>query len=62
MIQGIEAPFQQLVEEVMFPKEMTSHQAGKKIVVIQNSTSICDKNPPESRHRRNIPQHNKRHI
>ena len=47
MIQGIEAPFQQLVEEVMFPKEMTSHQAGKKIVVIQNSTSICDKNPPE---------------
>lgn len=30
MIQGIEAAFQQLVEKVMFPKEMTSHQAGKK--------------------------------
>ena len=31
----------------------------------QNSTSIYDlkkKKPPESRHRRNIPQHNKSHI
>ena len=28
----------------------------------QNSTSIYDKNPPERRHRRNIPQHNKSHI
>ena len=28
----------------------------------QNSTSIYDKNSPESRHRRNIPQHNKSYI
>ena len=28
----------------------------------QNSTSIYDKNPPESRNRRNIPQHNKSYI
>ena len=28
----------------------------------QNSTPICDKNSPESRHRRNISQHNKSHI
>ena len=28
----------------------------------QISTSIYDKNPSESRHRRNIPQHNKSHI
>ena len=28
----------------------------------QNSTSVYDKNPPKSRHRRNIPQHNKSHI
>ena len=25
----------------------------------KNSTSLYDKNPPESRHRRNVPQHNK---
>ena len=31
MSQGREAPFQQLVEKVMFPKEMTSHQPGKKL-------------------------------
>ena len=29
---------------------------------LTNSTSIYDKNPPESRNRRNIPQHNKSHI
>ena len=28
----------------------------------QNSTSIYDKNPPESRNRKNIPQHNKNYI
>ena len=28
----------------------------------KNSTSIYDKNPPESRHRRNIPQPNKSHM
>ena len=28
----------------------------------QNSTSIYDKNPPESRNRKNIPQHNKSYI
>ena len=28
----------------------------------KNSTSIYDKNPPESRNRRNIPQHNKSYI
>ena len=28
----------------------------------QNSTPIYDKNSPESKHRRNIPQHNKSHI
>ena len=28
----------------------------------QISTSIYDKNPPESRHRRSIPQYNKSHI
>ena len=28
----------------------------------QNATSIYEKNPPESRHRRNIPQHNKSYI
>ena len=27
-----------------------------------HSTSIYDKNPPESRNRRNIPQHNKSHM
>ena len=30
--------------------------------VEQNSTPIYDKNPPESRHRGNVPQHNKGHI
>ena len=28
----------------------------------KNSTPIYDKNSPKSRHRRNIPQHNKNHI
>ena len=28
----------------------------------KNSTSIYDKNPPETRNRRNIPQHNKSYI
>ena len=28
----------------------------------QNSTPIYDKNSPESRHRENLPQHNKGHI
>ena len=28
----------------------------------QNSTSVYNKNPPESRNRRNIPQHNKSYI
>ena len=28
----------------------------------QNSTPIYDKNPPESRHRGNLPQHNEGHI
>ena len=28
----------------------------------QNSTPIYDKNPPEGRHRGNLPQHNKGHI
>ena len=28
----------------------------------QNSTLISDKNPVESRHRGNLPQHNKGHI
>ena len=28
----------------------------------QNSTPIYDKHPPESRHRGNLPQHNKGHI
>ena len=28
----------------------------------QNLTAIYDKNPPESRHRGNLPQHNKGHI
>ena len=28
----------------------------------QNSTPIYNKNPPESKHRGNLPQHNKGHI
>ena len=28
----------------------------------QNLTPIFDKNPPENRHRGNLPQHNKGHI
>ena len=28
----------------------------------KNSTYLYDKNPPESRNRKNIPQHNKSHI
>ena len=30
--------------------------------VKKNSTPICDENSPESRHRRNMSQHNKSHI
>ena len=32
------------------------------IIFQQNSASICDKTSAESRHRRNLPQHNKSHI
>ena len=33
-----------------------------RVSLWQNSTSAYDKNSPESRHRRNIPQHNKNDV
>ena len=36
--------------------------AEKAFDKIQHPLMIKKKNPPESRHRRNIPQHNKSHI
>ena len=39
-----------------------SIDAQKHLVKIQHPFMIKKKNPPESRNRRHIPQHNKRHV
>ena len=60
MLKSLQARLQQYVNHEL-PDVQAGFRKGRESLW-QNSTSIYDKNPPESRNRRNIPQHNKSHV